>query len=153
VISEDIRQEILSRFEEVDAMNTSAEKKKAEAGEAFHTPEPTSNRPLEGIRVIEYCSRVSGPYCAKIMADLGAQVLKIDSPRVGDESRYMGPFAGNDPHPEKSGFFLYLNTNKRGLTLNPGKPKGKDIFEKLVKNADVLIEDRPAGYLEGLGLG
>jgi crotonobetainyl-CoA:carnitine CoA-transferase CaiB-like acyl-CoA transferase len=153
VISEDIRQEILSRFEEVDAMNTSAEKKKAEAGEAFHTPEPTSNRPLEGIRVIEYCSRVSGPYCAKIMADLGAQVLKIESPRVGDESRYMGPFAGNDPHPEKSGFFLYLNTNKRGLTLNPGKPKGKDIFEKLVKNADVLIEDRPAGYLEGLGLG
>ncbi len=134
-------------------MNTSAEKKKTEAGESFHTPQPASDRSLEGVRVIEYSSGVSGPYCAKIMADLGAQVLKIESPRVGDETRYMGPFAGDDPHPEKSGFFLYLNTNKRGLTLDPGKPEGKDIFEKLVKNADVLIEDGPPGYMEGLALG
>ena len=111
------------------------------------------NGPLEGVRVVEYCSLVSGPYCAKVMADLGALVLKVEPPRVGDRARYMGPFAGDDTHPEKSGFFLYLNTNKRGLTLEPSRPGGKDIFEKLVRNADVLIEDRPAGYMEGLGLG
>ena len=134
-------------------MNAFAEKKKAEEIDTFPGRRSAINRLLEGVRVVEYCSLVSGPYCAKIMADLGARVLKIELPRVGDEARYMGPFAGNDPHPEKSGFFLYLNTNKRGLTLDPGKPNGKDIFEKLIKNADVLIEDRPPGYMEGLALG
>ncbi|MBW2097083.1 MAG: CoA transferase [Deltaproteobacteria bacterium] len=98
--------------------------------EVWGKPRPETDRALEDIRVVEYCSRVSGPYCAKIMADLGAEVLKIEPPRVGDEARYMGPFAGDDPHPEKSGFFLYLNTNKRGLTLDPHKPDGK----KFLKN-------------------
>lgn len=132
-------------------MNTFTEKKKAT--EASHTSQSASDRLLEGVRVIEYCSRVSGPYCAKIMANWGAQVVKIEPPRVGDEARYMGPFAGDDPNPEKSGFFLYLNTNKRGLTLDPAKIRGKDIFEKLIENADVLIEDRPPRYMAGLGLG
>lgn len=132
-------------------MNIFTEKNKAT--QASHIGQSAGDGLLEGVRVIEYCSRVSGPYCAKLMADWGAQVLKIEPPRVGEEARYMGPFAGDDPHPEKSGFFLYLNTNKRGLTLDPGKPGGKDIFEKLIRNADVLIEDRPPGYMEGLNLG
>ncbi|MFH1480920.1 MAG: CoA transferase, partial [Pseudomonadota bacterium] len=63
------------------------------------------------------------------------------------------PFAGDDPHPEKSGFFLYLNSNKRGLTLDPSKPQGKKIFEHLVKEADVLVEDQPPDHMEKLGLG
>lgn len=134
-------------------MNAFTEKKEDEEIEASHSRQSSSNRLLEGICVIEYCSQVSGPYCAKIIADLGAQVIKIEPPCVGDEARYMGPFAGDNPHPEKSGLFLYLNTNKRGLTLDPSKPKGKDIFEKLVKNADLLIEDRTPGYMEGLALG
>ncbi|MBU2547087.1 MAG: CoA transferase [Proteobacteria bacterium] len=110
-------------------------------------------RALEGVKVLEYCSRVSGPYCTKIMADFGAEVIKIEPPGVGDAARTFGPFAGDEPDPEKSGFFLYLNTNKRGLTLDPSRPEGRDIFLKLVREADVLIEDRPPGEMNALGLG
>ncbi len=109
-------------------------------------------RALEGIKVLEYCSQVSGPYCAKIMADFGAEVLKIERPGVGDEARRMGPFLGDTPHPEKSGLFLYLNSNKRGITLEPSKPKGKQIFEKLTEEADVLIQDSRPGQMKKLGL-
>lgn len=108
---------------------------------------------LKGIKVLEYCSMVSGPYCAKLMADMGAEVIKIESPGRGDAARERGPFPGNISHSEKSGLFLYLNTNKMGVTLDPRKPEGKRIFEELVKDIDVLIEDKPPGELEGLGLG
>lgn len=111
-----------------------------------------SERALEGVKVLEYCSCVSGPYCAKIMADFGAEVFKIEPPGVGDEARRLGPFPGGIPNQEKSGFFLYLNTNKRGLTLNPARSEGKKIFEQLVQEADVLIQDQPPGRMEKLGL-
>ena len=88
---------------------------------------------------------VSGPYCTKIMADLGAEVIKIEPPVDGDPARQMPPFPGDSPHPEKSGLFFYLNTNKRGITLNPETPEGKQIFLKLIKTTDVLVEDHPPG--------
>lgn len=108
---------------------------------------------LEGVKVLEFCSKVSGPYCTKLMADLGAEVLKIEAPGAGDEARAMPPFPGQIPHKEKSGLFLYLNTNKRGITLDPRKQQGRKIFKDLVKEADVLVEDRPLGEMEQLGLG
>jgi len=110
-------------------------------------------RALEGVRILEYSSLVSGPYCTKIMADLGAEVIKIEPPVNGDPARRMPPFPEDKPHPEKSGLFLYLNTNKRGITLDPEKPRGKQIFLKLAKSTNILVEDHPAGDMERMGLG
>ncbi|MBC8420465.1 MAG: CoA transferase, partial [Desulfobacterales bacterium] len=110
-------------------------------------------RALDGVKVLEYCSMVSGPYCAKIMADLGAEVIKIEPPVDGDPARRMPPFPGDKPHPEKSGLFLYLNTNKKGITLNPEKTGGKQLFLELAKRADILVEDHPPGDMEQMGLG
>ena len=109
-------------------------------------------RALEGMKIVEYCNMVSGPYCSKLLADMGADVLKVEPPFTGDDSRKRGPFPGDVPHQEKSGLFLYLNSNKKGLTLDPKKPEGKEIFKKLIEKTDVLIEDRPPGEMEELEL-
>ena len=109
-------------------------------------------RALEGMKIVEYCNMVSGPYCSKLLADMGADVLKVEPPLTGDDSRRRGPFPGDVPHQEKSGLFLYLNSNKKGLTLDPKKPEGKEIFRKLIEKTDVLIEDRPVGEMEELEL-
>jgi crotonobetainyl-CoA:carnitine CoA-transferase CaiB-like acyl-CoA transferase len=108
---------------------------------------------LEGVRVLEYCSTSTGPYCTKLMADLGAEVIHVEPPKTGDDVRRSPPFPGDVPHPEKSGLFLFLNTNKLGITLNPRLPQGKEIFQKLAREADVLVEDWPPGHTEELGLG
>ena len=108
---------------------------------------------LEGAKILEYCSMVSGPYCTKLMADLGAEVIKIEPPGEGDEARTRGPFPGDEPHPEKSGLFLYLNTNKYGLTLDPSRDEGKEIFKELLKEMDILVVDRTAVEMESMGLG
>ncbi len=73
---------------------------------------------------------VSGPMCGKMFADMGAEVIKIEPPRIGDEARSRTPFPGDVPHPEKSGFFLYLNTSKKSITLDPSQPKGAAIFKR-----------------------
>jgi CoA:oxalate CoA-transferase len=91
--------------------------------------------------------------CGKMFADMGAEVVKIEPPGTGDEARRHRPFAGDVAHPEKSGFFLYLNTSKKSLTLDPAKPSGAEIFKKLIASADVLIENHQPGYMEKIGLG
>jgi crotonobetainyl-CoA:carnitine CoA-transferase CaiB-like acyl-CoA transferase len=111
------------------------------------------NGALSGLKVVELSERVAGPFCAKVMADLGAEVLKIEMPGVGDVARSRGPFPGDEPHPDRSALFLYLNTNKLGVTLDIGKPDGVALFHELVKSADILVETYPPGFLEGLGLG
>lgn len=108
--------------------------------------------PLSGIKVIEYCSEVAGPYCAKIMADLGAEVIKIEKP-AGDPARRRGPFYRNNPDPEGAIGFLYDNTDKLGITLNVFTASGQEIFKKLAAAADILIEDGAPGELTALGLG
>ena len=112
-----------------------------------------TNRALSGLRILEYCDMVAGPYCGKLLADLGAESIKIEKPLVGDGARQRGPFAGDTPDQEKSGLFLYLNTNKLGITLDPSTPTGKEIFLRLVKEVDVLIEDQVPGHMAELGLG
>jgi crotonobetainyl-CoA:carnitine CoA-transferase CaiB-like acyl-CoA transferase len=107
---------------------------------------------LQGVRLLEYGQMVSAPYCAKLLADLGAEVIKIEEPPAGDPARRRGPFPDDIPHPEKSGLFLYVNTNKLGITLDPRTPTGRLIFQRLAQQADVLIEDRPPGEMERLGL-
>ena len=108
---------------------------------------------LGGVKVLEYCELISGPYCTKLLADLGAEVIKIEKPTTGDEARRRGPFPNDIRHPERSGLFLYLNTNKLGITLNPETPTGKKIFTELVRGADILVEDTAPGTMERLGLG
>ncbi|MDO8490558.1 MAG: CoA transferase [Dehalococcoidia bacterium] len=108
---------------------------------------------LQGLRVLEFAEFVSGPYCAKLMADLGAEVIKIEPPDLGDESRRRGPFPNDLPDQDASGLFLYLNTGKLGVTLDPSKLTGRRIFEKLVAQADILIENNPVGVMSKLGLG
>jgi len=92
-----------------------------------------------------------GAYCTKVLADLGADVIKIEKPQ-GDPSRSIPPFVDDVPHIEKSLYFLYRNANKRGITLNLETFEGKDIFKKLVKTADVLVENSPPGYMASLDL-
>lgn len=112
-----------------------------------------AERALDGVKVVECCNFVAGPYCTKLLADLGAEVIKIEPPGVGDEARRRGPFLHDIPHPDLSGLFLYLNTNKLGITLNLNSATGKTIFKRLVASADILIEDRPPGEMKELGLG
>ncbi len=111
-----------------------------------------TERALEGVRVLEYCDMIAGPYCGKLLADLGAESIKIEQPLVGDRARRIGPFPDDLPHPDKSGLFLYVNTNKRGITLDPTLVTGRRILRELVKQTDVLIEDQTPGGMEALGL-
>jgi crotonobetainyl-CoA:carnitine CoA-transferase CaiB-like acyl-CoA transferase len=107
---------------------------------------------LEGLRVVEYATMVPGPFCGKLLADLGADVIKVEPPE-GDPARRMSPFQGEDPHPEKSPLFLYLNTNKRGITLSTNHKKGTEVLRGLIRWAHVLIDDHPPAHMEDLGLG
>ncbi|UCC61279.1 MAG: CoA transferase [Dehalococcoidia bacterium] len=93
-----------------------------------------------------------GFYCGKVLADLGADVIKIEPPG-GDPSRNTGPFYKDIPHPEKSLYWWAYNTSKRGITLNIETAEGADIFRRLVKTADIVVESFPPDYMENLGLG
>ena len=108
---------------------------------------------LSDIKVLEFGDVVSAPYCCKLMADLGAEVIKIEKPGFGDEARRREPFAVDTPGLERSGLFAYLNTNKRSITLDPETNLGKKIFMDLVKEADILVESRPPKTMDDLGLG
>jgi crotonobetainyl-CoA:carnitine CoA-transferase CaiB-like acyl-CoA transferase len=107
---------------------------------------------LGGIKVLELCSFVAGPFCAKLLADMGAEVVKIEPPDVGDEARRRGPFYRGEPGMDSSLLFMYLNTNKQGITLDVSAPTGKDMLLELLKKADLIIEDMPSDRIETLGL-
>ena len=108
---------------------------------------------LSDMRVIDLTHYIAGPACTKLLADYGADVIKIERPGIGDGARSMGPFFHDDPHPEKSGLFLYLNTNKRGITLNLKSNRGKALFLELVRKADVVVENFRPGVMRNMGLG
>ena len=113
------------------------------------TARPDTSKPLAGplggilggLRVLDLGDGVSGPFCAKLLADYGADVIKIESPHQGDAARRAGPFAGGHPNPEKSIPFLFLNTNKRGVSLDINQSSGRRIFEELLAAADVVVEN------------
>ena len=108
--------------------------------------------PLAGLRVLELAGMIAGPYCGKLMAGLGAEVVKVEPPCVGDPARRRGPFPGDVPNPERSGTFLYLNTGKKGITLNLEDPQGRHILRQLAESVDVLIHDLPPRQAEKLGI-
>ena len=108
---------------------------------------------LKGYRVLDLSHNIAGPYCTKLLAGLGAEVVKVERPGNGDPARSMGPFYRDDPHPEKSILFLYLNTSKKGITLDITTEMGKSIFKELVKHSAVVVESFEPGDMERLGLG
>ncbi|MFQ5667950.1 MAG: CaiB/BaiF CoA transferase family protein [Candidatus Binatia bacterium] len=107
---------------------------------------------LAGIRVIELGQAVSAPYCAKLFADYGADVIKVEPPGSGDIARQWGPFPRDQPHLEQSGLFFFLNTNKHAVTLDVARAGGRDILFQLLQQADVLIENNPPKRMRDWGL-
>jgi crotonobetainyl-CoA:carnitine CoA-transferase CaiB-like acyl-CoA transferase len=107
---------------------------------------------LGHLRVLEVGDGVGAAYAAKLLADLGADVVKIERPGRGDTTRRHGPFPGDVPHPEKSGLFLYLNANKRGVTLDLTDPRGRDVLTRLVRRADLLVHDVHPTEMAACGL-
>jgi crotonobetainyl-CoA:carnitine CoA-transferase CaiB-like acyl-CoA transferase len=107
---------------------------------------------LAHLRVLEVGDGVSAAYATKLLADLGADVVKIEPPGRGDRTRRRGPFPGGVPHPEKSGLFLYLNANKRGITLDLIRPRGREVLDRLAARADLLVHDIHPTAMETHGL-
>jgi benzylsuccinate CoA-transferase BbsE subunit len=112
---------------------------------------PASAAALAGRRVLELADE-SGSYCGKLLADMGADVIKVERPG-GDASRDIPPFVNDTPGKDAGLFFLYMNTSKRGVTLDPTRAEGREIFLRLAATADLVIETCPPGHLDSLGLG
>lgn len=107
---------------------------------------------MEGVRVIDLTRYIAGPYCTKLLADYGADVIKIERPGGGDPARRLGPFSNDEPNPEALGLLLHLNTNKKSVTPNLKEPKGREVLLDLVREADILVESFSPHVMENLGL-
>lgn len=103
---------------------------------------------LSGIRVLDLSRFISGPFCAMLLADFGAEVIRVERPG-GEDDRFIGPFA---PNGQSLGVMVY-GRNKKGITLNLRSERGKELFRKLVERADVVVENFTTGYMDSLGLG
>jgi len=108
-----------------------------------------NNGPLDGIRVLDLTRVLAGPYCTMFLGDLGAEVVKVEQPGVGDDTRGWGPpFVGGE-----SAYFLCVNRNKKSITVDLKTDEGVDLIRRLAVSADVLIENFRPGTMEHLGLG
>ena len=108
---------------------------------------------LSDLRVIDLSTDVAGPFCAKLFADFGADVIKVEPPQTGDEARLFPPIANEGNPAESGGMFLYLNTNKRGVTLNLDSQQGLFLLRQLLSAADIVVENFPPGVMDTMGLG
>lgn len=105
-------------------------------------------KPLEGLVILDLSRVLAGPYASMMLGDFGANIIKIEPPEVGDDSRAFGPFIGKE-----SAYYMSLNRNKRSMTLNLKEPEAKELFKKMVKKADVVLENYRPGTMEKFGLG
>lgn len=105
-------------------------------------------KPLAGLRVLDLSRVLAGPYCTMMLADYGADIVKIEPPEVGDDSRAFGPFVGKE-----SAYFMSLNRNKRSMILNFKRKEEIDVFREMVKYADVVVENYRPGTMEKFGIG
>ncbi|MEG1575995.1 MAG: CoA transferase [Clostridium sp.] len=103
---------------------------------------------LDGVKVLDLTRVLAGPYCGMMLADMGAEVIKIEVPGKGDDSRRNAPIVNGE-----SAYFMNLNRNKKGITLNLKSEKGREIFRALVKQSDIVLENYRPGVMEKLGLG
>ena len=110
-----------------------------------------SNKALQGLKVLDLTHYIAGPYCTKLMADFGADVVKVERPE-GDAARSLAPFIREEAGLDTSLLFLYLNTNKRSVTLNLKTVSGREMLKELVRQADVLVENFSPRVMPPLGL-
>jgi len=113
-------------------------------------------QPLEGLRVLDLTRALAGPYCTMMLGDLGADVIKVERPGRGDESRGWGPpFVGQPygPYPGESAYFIAANRNKRSITVNLKSPEGQEIVRRLAAESDAFVENFRTGVLDRMGLG
>src|SRR6185503_10457942 len=109
----------------------------------------SNNGPLAGVRVLDLTRVVAGPYCSMFLGDLGADIVKVEQPGMGDDTRGWGPpFAGGE-----SAYYLCINRNKQSLALDLKSQRAVEILRDLAKVADVIIENFRPGTMERLGLG
>ena len=109
---------------------------------------PRAERPLSGVRVLDLTRVLAGPFCSMILGDMGAEVIKVEEPGKGDDTRSWPPFLGGE-----ATYFLSVNRSKQSLTLNLKAPEGRAILQRLVRKSDVLLENFRTGTMERLGLG
>lgn len=113
-------------------------------------------QPLKNIRILDMTRALAGPYCTMMLGDLGADVIKVERPGIGDETRGWGPpFVGKPygPYPGESAYFIAANRNKRSITVNIHTAEGQEIIRRLASISDVLVENYRTGDLDRLGLG
>jgi crotonobetainyl-CoA:carnitine CoA-transferase CaiB-like acyl-CoA transferase len=108
---------------------------------------------LAGLRVVEFGEGVAAAFCGKLLAERGAEVIKVEQPEVGDSLRWKGPFAGGVADPEKSAPFVFFNTTKKSVTLDASTEEGRDALRRLIAGADVFVEQSATGRMAALGLG
>jgi crotonobetainyl-CoA:carnitine CoA-transferase CaiB-like acyl-CoA transferase len=121
-----------------------------------HPNRKATMQPLDGFRVLDITRALAGPYCTMMLGDLGADVIKVERPEIGDETRGWGPpFVGKPygPYPGESAYFLAANRNKRSVTVNIRTAEGQEIVRQLAEISDVLVENYRTGDLDKLGLG
>lgn len=106
------------------------------------------SEPLQGVRVLDLTRVLAGPFCTLQLADMGAEVIKIERPKYGDDTHFFGPFKNGE-----SGYFIMLNRGKKGITLDFKKPRAVEIFKKMVEKADVVVENFKPGVMAKLGIG
>jgi len=106
------------------------------------------SKPLENVVVLDLSRVLAGPYCTMLLSDLGAEIIKVEIPDTGDDSRQFGPFRNG-----RSLYFMSINRGKKSISLNLKTPKGKEMLMELVKKADVVIENFRPGTMEKLGIG
>ena len=109
--------------------------------------------PLDGIRVLDATHIVAGPFCSMILADMGADVIKIERPGTGDLARNRGPFIKTEDGHQTSSRFLGVNRNKKSVSIDLRNPRCKEAFQELVRNSDVLVDNWGSGAFRRLGLG
>ena len=109
---------------------------------------PSAKPPLRGVRVIDLTRVLAGPFCSMMLGDMGCEVIKVEEPSKGDDTRSWPPFSGGE-----ATYFMAVNRNKRSLTLNLKAPEAITILRRLVRKSDVIIENFRPGTMEKLGLG
>ena len=110
---------------------------------------------LSHIRVLDLSRVLAGPWCAQNLADLGADVIKVERPDVGDDTRHWGPPFAQNPQGEdtaEAAYFISINRNKRSITVDISTPEGQDIIRALARDSDVVIENYKVGQLKKYGL-
>lgn len=110
------------------------------------SPADPAAGPLSGIKIIDLTRVLAGPYCTMVLADLGARVIKVELPERGDDARHIGPFID-----KKSAYFMSVNRGKESIALNLKREEDREIFEALLEDADVLVENYRPGTMEKLG--